>query len=1134
MQIRTRMVLSLGLALVALVLPRLAAASVWTNAASDGQWLTAANWSGGIPNATDAVADVSQLNISSNTTINTGNSAPGITVGTLLLGDTDFSSAYNITNQYYPLTLAVSSGSAALVMKNGAAGDLISGLGITFNSPLVISNLNGGARSLTLAAPLNGIQPLTIAAGPGVILSAINSTFTNLLSLTSGTLSIAPDASDSVQGGLGPTNNTVSMAAGATMMMVSYGVLSSGRTITVNGTLANPSVIAANGGNNNLYTVNSRITGPGAVNFKLPATWGEGFLITNPSNDYAGATYISGFWEQLCTTFGVNAHLGQGPVYVSGQYGAGNAGVNFLGNSNLVYGATAPYTYQPMNISNTANNVIVSFRGTAPAMGSLSGPGVIGLGGFDGGNSGGGGAQAQPATVQLTVGMDNANATFSGGINDVTGTTGTVIKAGSGNWYLTGGSAYRGGLIITNGYVFANQSALSSVTYTGVYNNSAIMPLTSTNGLVLGQTVTGTGVPNDGVSPTMITAMINATNIVVCRNLGAPVSGAFTFNPCGPTGLGQVTVATNATLGGSGGIWGKVVVNAGGTVSPGADVGVGGTLIVNSNVVFNPGSLLQINVNGSSSYGQLVVNGTLAMNNATIVISNGLTLYNGLTVPILTATNLSMNNVTVTPGYQISQVGTQVMLTAQVPTVINNGYTIPGPHSAYLSGTLLSTGTAQTTWGVIYGTNDPGPTLNGWLAGGRHTIGGAYTTPQTVTNLFEQLQTGQTYYFRYWAQNANGLTVADPSTAFMPFATGGYNIPITFSSYTNRTETLTNFPALVVLSNNMSSGFTFANFLSTNGWDLRFVTNLGTTNYLNYEIESWHTNAGQACYVWVQVPTIQSNGTSVIYAMWGAPYSSNQLACTTNGATWSNSFAGVWHLSEGSGTHADSTAAKNAGTINGTVTQGATGVAAGADQFAGGRVEIANQSYFNYERNNAFTFEAWVKVTNPNNYNFILCKELNSGQYTGPYLDIGTDNHLYLILQGDNSHATSVRGSRNVSDSTWHHVVGSNRGVNGGNASDISVYVDGMLETMVTAADTLGSTTIQNTTPVTIGSRANNGVYLTGTIDEPRISTVARSSNWVWACYQNMASNKTFNTYGSMSVIASKDPPTSGTTVLFH
>jgi hypothetical protein len=101
---------------------------------------------------------------------------------------------------------------------------------------------------------------------------------------------------------------------------------------------------------------------------------------------------------------------------------------------------------------------------------------------------------------------------------------------------------------------------------------------------------------------------------------------------------------------------------------------------------------------------------------------------------------------------------------------------------------------------------------------------------------------------------------------------GGYQLPITFGGYTNRSEVLTNFPVLVVLSNNVGgSGFNFAAlpFLSTNGWDLRFKTNLLDTGVatLNYEIESW--NPDSASYIWVRVPVIPTNGSGKIWATWG-------------------------------------------------------------------------------------------------------------------------------------------------------------------------------------------------------------------------------------------------------------------------
>jgi len=82
-----------------------------------------------------------------------------------------------------------------------------------------------------------------------------------------------------------------------------------------------------------------------------------------------------------------------------------------------------------------------------------------------------------------------------------------------------------------------------------------------------------------------------------------------------------------------------------------------------------------------------------------------------------------------------------------------------------------------------------------------------------------------------------------------------YKMKIQFTGY-NKTETLTNFPALVVFTNGMSSGtFQYGQFASTNGWDLWFANESGTE--LNYEIEQWGTNTNS--YVWVQVPTFTNN-----------------------------------------------------------------------------------------------------------------------------------------------------------------------------------------------------------------------------------------------------------------------------------
>ena len=92
----------------------------------------------------------------------------------------------------------------------------------------------------------------------------------------------------------------------------------------------------------------------------------------------------------------------------------------------------------------------------------------------------------------------------------------------------------------------------------------------------------------------------------------------------------------------------------------------------------------------------------------------------------------------------------------------------------------------------------------------------------------------------------------------------GWNnyLQMKFSGY-NRSETLTNFPALVILGSNVT-GFVYNSLLSGANADLRFTDDT-QTNALNYQIDYWNTNG--LSYVWVQVPQL-TNNTS-IWAYWG-------------------------------------------------------------------------------------------------------------------------------------------------------------------------------------------------------------------------------------------------------------------------
>ncbi|MEM7395585.1 MAG: DUF2341 domain-containing protein, partial [Verrucomicrobiota bacterium] len=95
--------------------------------------------------------------------------------------------------------------------------------------------------------------------------------------------------------------------------------------------------------------------------------------------------------------------------------------------------------------------------------------------------------------------------------------------------------------------------------------------------------------------------------------------------------------------------------------------------------------------------------------------------------------------------------------------------------------------------------------------------------------------------------------------------------------------------------------------------------------------------------------------------------------------------------------------------------------------------------------------------------------------------------------------------TNNVNDGAWRHVAATKSATNG-----LRIYIDGAL------ADTdLNPVLIAvNDFPVLIGENAEAGNReWFGDIDEVRLGTPIQSADWIWATYQNSASNAQFNCY---------------------
>jgi hypothetical protein len=326
---------------------------------------------------------------------------------------------------------------------------------------------------------------------------------------------------------------------------------------------------------------------------------------------------------------------------------------------------------------------------------------------------------------------------------------------------------------------------------------------------------------------------------------------------------------------------------------------------------------------------------------------------------------------------------------------------------------------------------------------------------------------------------------------------------ISFPGY-NRAETLTNIPLLVVLNTNIPS-FSYAQFNATNAGDLRFTTSDGAAD-LNYEIESW--NPGGDSRVWVQVPALASNST--IRATWGNTTVTNPPASTTNGATWSAGYVGVWHLTGAGAT--DSTAgAHHASSNSASVVSGLIGNAANYDGVSQ-VTQVPWHSDFNLASN--FEVQGWFKLAAAdkpavNNFRTLTSRELAADfNNRNWWLALRSDGRLWW----KSSLSIDTTNSTDLANGAWHHFAA----VHDGSAARL--YVDGFQA----AVDATPGTVTTPTAAIFFGNEDGTARYHKGPLDEMRVSNVPRSSNWVWAVYQNIASNSAFATF---SVVSGVTPP---------
>jgi hypothetical protein len=253
----------------------------------------------------------------------------------------------------------------------------------------------------------------------------------------------------------------------------------------------------------------------------------------------------------------------------------------------------------------------------------------------------------------------------------------------------------------------------------------------------------------------------------------------------------------------------------------------------------------------------------------------------------------------------------------------------------------------------------------------------------------------------------------------------------------------------------------------------------------------------------VRVPTLSHTANTVFYLGYGdASITTDQSNPT---GVWDANFGAVYHFGPNVGaTYAtpvrqDSTA--NANTLG----NGASIAKTAAGQI-GGALDVSNvveilgaAAAASISPTAAFTVEAWGRPPNYGAWRTLVGRGNGSVRNYDLYLKLTTGEAIVTFTQGA-SNFKSAQGTTPIPTGVYSYIVGTYDG------SNLRVWVNAVNEgtTAVTGA------TDSPADGMTIGCNGYPNDPFNGQIDEVRISSVARSSSYITATYNNQKSSSTF------------------------
>jgi FlaG/FlaF family flagellin (archaellin) len=287
--------------------------------------------------------------------------------------------------------------------------------------------------------------------------------------------------------------------------------------------------------------------------------------------------------------------------------------------------------------------------------------------------------------------------------------------------------------------------------------------------------------------------------------------------------------------------------------------------------------------------------------------------------------------------------------------------------------------------------------------------------------------------------------------------------------------------------------------------ELIYFTDKTGNQVLPHEIISYNSGNLKA---YVRIPTL-SEGTE-IRICYGA-YPKNEPYVPS---VWNNGYAAVWHMDQtpaGTNSILDSTTNNRHGTpINMEIGDQQTGKVGGSLNFDGTNEQVTTSSFA--PGTTSMTAEAWIKPTGTARSQRIICKESGGGSVLElTVFDLGISQSSQLDIRLRTGTSTTTFAAGNIPrDGSWTHVAFTYDG------SNIISYING---SPVGSRGKTG-TIVNHDCRIVIANYDGTGSrYFSGSIDEGRISNIARSADWLQTQYRNIDDPANFVTIGNQQKV---------------